>query len=65
MQNTEIKQKIITELNKNDFPNLEFMFSEEVLNISLDLLREFLAKEKIWRNFETKKWEFKFWGNIS
>ncbi|MDD4151329.1 MAG: M3 family metallopeptidase [Candidatus Gracilibacteria bacterium] len=42
----ELKNKIIAELNKTDFPNLEFLFSDEVLDISLDLLRELLKKEK-------------------
>lgn len=42
----ELKDKIIKELEKTDFPNLEFLFSDEVLNISLDLLRELLKQEK-------------------
>lgn len=46
MKNTELKQKIISELNRNDFPNLKFLFSEEVLDIALELLRELLITEK-------------------
>ncbi len=42
----KIKQKIISELNRNNFPNLEFLFSEEVLDNALDLLRELLETEK-------------------
>lgn len=44
--NTEIKQQIISELNKNEFPNLEFLYSVEVLEVALELLREFLKEEK-------------------
>lgn len=42
----KLKQKIINELNKNTFPNLKFLFSEEVLDISLELLNEFLEEDK-------------------
>ncbi len=46
MLNEKIKQKIINELNRTDFPNLEFLFSPEVLDNALDLLRELLEIEK-------------------
>lgn len=46
MNKSEIKEKIISELNRNDFPNLEFLFSEEVLDNALDLFRELLETEK-------------------
>lgn len=42
----ELKNKVIKELEKTDFPDLEFLFSDEVLNISLDLLRGLLKQEK-------------------
>jgi len=42
----ELKTKIITELNRKDFPNLEFLFSDDVLDVSLELLRELLKKDK-------------------
>ncbi len=42
-----IKNKIITELENSWFPDLEFLFSEEVLNISLECLEEFLEEEKL------------------
>lgn len=62
MLNTEIKQKVITELNKNDFPNLEFLFSEEVLDNALDLLRELLEieKEKFEKTLKTSNEELNF-----
>jgi hypothetical protein len=41
-----IKQKILRELEKKDFPDLKFIFSDEVLDISLDILRELLVEEK-------------------
>ena len=42
----ELKQKIINELERKDFPNLQFLYSEEVLNIAEDILLEFLDEEK-------------------
>jgi len=41
-----IKEKIIVELEKPEFPDLNFLFSSEVLDVSLDLLRELLDEEK-------------------
>lgn len=41
-----LKNKIILELEKKEFPDLEFLFSEEVLDNSLDFLRELLEEEK-------------------
>ena len=50
--NIELKNKIIFELEREDFPNLKFLFSEEVLEISEELLLELLEEEKI--DFEKK-----------
>lgn len=47
---SDIKQKILKELQSNFFPNLEFLYSKEVLDISLDLLEELLEIDK--KNFE-------------
>jgi Zn-dependent oligopeptidase len=47
-----IKQKIINELQKKDFPNLKFLYSEEVLDIASEVLNDFLEQEK--KDFETK-----------
>ena len=52
MSNKNLKQKIIKELENPDLPDLSFLFSEEVLDISNDLLSEFLTQEK--KNFEEK-----------
>ena len=41
-----IKQKIIGELEKQWFPDLDFLFSNEVLDISLELLNELLEIDK-------------------
>ena len=41
-----LKQKIIKELNKSTFPDLKFMYSDEVLNITLEILDELLEKDK-------------------
>ncbi|MDD3646766.1 MAG: M3 family metallopeptidase [Candidatus Gracilibacteria bacterium] len=43
---TNFKNKILAELNSQAFPNLEFLYSDEVLNIALVLLRELLEEEK-------------------
>ena len=48
----ELKQKIRQELRNPNFPNLDFLFSSEVLEIALDFLRELLAEEK--SDFEQK-----------
>lgn len=41
-----LKQKIINELQFDWFPDLKFLFSEEVLNIAPELLEEFLEIDK-------------------
>ena len=41
-----LKQKIINELQFDGFPDLKFLFSEEVLNIAPELLEEFLETDK-------------------
>jgi len=45
-----IKEKVLQELNNKQFPDLKFLFSEEVLNISIEILDELLEKEK--KDFE-------------
>jgi len=47
-----IKQKIRTELKNPDFPNLEFLYSTEVLDAAPELLDELLEEEK--KDFEEK-----------
>jgi hypothetical protein len=47
-----IKEKVIKELEKKDFPNLNFLFSEEVLDIAPVILDELLEEEK--KDFEKK-----------
>ena len=42
----KIKKQIIEELEKSEFPNLKFLFSEEVLDVALDVLKDLLKKEK-------------------
>ncbi len=41
-----LKEKVLAELKKKDFPDLKFLFSEEVLEISSELLNELLDKER-------------------
>ncbi|MDF1682498.1 MAG: hypothetical protein P1U46_01765 [Patescibacteria group bacterium] len=41
-----IKEKVLFELDKKEFPDLKLLFSDEVLDISLDILRDFLEEEK-------------------
>jgi len=50
MQN--IKNKLIIELAKKEFPDFEFIFSKDVIKNSLEILREFLKEEKV--EFEEK-----------
>lgn len=42
----DLKKKIIKELNKSTFPNLEFLYSDEVLNVALNILWELLKEDK-------------------
>ena len=42
----ELRTKILAELDKPWFPDLNFLYSEEVLDVALDLLRELLNEEK-------------------
>jgi len=42
----ELKKKILLELNKKEFPNLKFLYSKEVLDISLEVLDELLEIDK-------------------
>jgi Zn-dependent oligopeptidase len=41
-----LKQKVIKELEKKEFPNLKFLYSNEVLDNAKDILVEFLNEEK-------------------
>jgi len=47
-----IKQKIVSELENTEIPNLAFLFSEEVLEVAEELLLDFLEEEK--KEFEEK-----------
>jgi hypothetical protein len=47
-----IKEKVKKELEKKDFPDLKFLFSEEVLDIAPEILDELLEEEK--KDFEKK-----------
>ena len=40
------KQKVLQELQKKDFPDLKFLYSKEVLDVALEILRELLKEEK-------------------
>jgi hypothetical protein len=42
----DLKEKILVELQKEEFPNLKFLFSDEVLNIAPELLGELLEEDK-------------------
>jgi Zn-dependent oligopeptidase len=46
------KQKIIFELERKDFPNLEFLYGEEVLSVATKILDDFLEEEK--QDFKNK-----------
>jgi len=48
----EIIQKIRSELKNLEFPNLKFLYTEEVLSVALKVLRELLVEEK--QDFEEK-----------
>ena len=50
----ELKEKVIIELERKDFPNLEFLYSEEVLNIAEDILLEFLDEDIVKFNNKLK-----------
>lgn len=42
----DLKEKVLFELEKNEFPDLSFLFSKEVLDIALDILEQELETEK-------------------
>ena len=42
----QLKQKILEELQKKEFPDLKFLYSKEVLDVALEVLRELLKEEK-------------------
>ena len=48
----DIKNKIKSELQNPEFPNLKFLYSLEVLSVALEVLRDLLEEEK--RDFEEK-----------
>lgn len=48
----ELKQKIRQELHNPNFPNLAFLYSEEVLRVAPEFLKELLEEEK--KDFEEK-----------
>jgi Zn-dependent oligopeptidase len=50
--NKILKNKIILELENPEIPNLKFLFSQEVLKVSEELLLELLEEEKV--DFENK-----------
>ena len=47
-----LKQKIIEQLETKNFPNLKFLYSDEVLNIASEILDDFLIEEK--KDFEKR-----------
>lgn len=47
-----IKQQVRTALENTKFPDLQFLYSKEVLAISEELLEEFLEEER--EDFENK-----------
>ena len=49
---TNIKQKILEELEKSELPDLKFLFSDEVLEVAPEVLQELLEGEK--KDFEEK-----------
>ena len=57
-----LKQKILEELNKTWFPGLKLIYSEEALEISLEILNELLEKEKedFKKLLKTKKEDINF-----
>jgi len=46
----ELKQKILNELSSTLFPDLKFIYSDKVLDVSLEILEELLENEK--KDFE-------------
>ena len=48
----DIKKQIINELNSQGIPDMKFIYSDEAMEVSLELLNELLEKEK--ENFEKK-----------
>lgn len=57
-----LKQKIISELNKDSFPDLALIYSSESLDLSLEILRELLweEKQKFRELLKTKKEDINF-----
>jgi Zn-dependent oligopeptidase len=42
----QLKNQILTELKKSEFPDLKFLFSKEALEVALQILEELLEQEK-------------------
>jgi len=65
------KEKVLAELENPNFPNLKFLFSDEVLDIAPELLKELLEEEKkeFKKLLERPKEEINFdilmWGDDS
>ncbi len=52
MKKQQLKQKILQELNTNEIPDLKFLYSDEVLEITPEILEELLEEEK--KDFKEK-----------
>lgn len=46
MKKEDLKTKILFEINKDEFPDLEFLFSKESLELFLEILKELLQERK-------------------
>jgi len=62
MKTNNLKEKIIKEITKNEFPDLKFLYSKESLELFPEILKELLKERK--KNFKkllkkpTKEVEF-------
>lgn len=46
MKKEDLKTKILFEISKDEFPDLEFLFSKESLELFLEILKELLQERK-------------------
>jgi Zn-dependent oligopeptidase len=62
MTQLERKEKILQEIQKNEFPNLAFLYEQESLRLFPEILQELLIeeKEKFQKIISTPKEELKF-----
>jgi len=62
MTQEELKQNILAEIQKNEFPNLAFLYEQESLKLFPEILQELLIeeKEKFQKIISTPKEELKF-----